>query len=151
MKYQELWNRENTQIMERYDLAMERIAQIPGEARVQEPFRSYFEAVCRFAGQIEELARRQLREELEDLSLAELQELQKSLYQDFGRNSRIYRWQSCRNSRSPFIRTFSRTIMRKAMPIPPGRQSSWGRNSGRCFRRSMPSSGRRSCLPTSAD
>ena len=68
--------------MERYDLAMERIAQIPGEARVQEPFRSYFEAVCRFAGQIEELARRQLREELEDLSLAELQELQKSLYQD---------------------------------------------------------------------
>ena len=72
MKYQELWNRENTQIMERYDLAMERIAQIPGEARVQEPFRSYFEAVCRFAGQIEELARRQLREEVEHLSPGEL-------------------------------------------------------------------------------
>ena len=39
MNYRELWNDENTQIRERYDLAMERIAQIPSEERIAEPFR----------------------------------------------------------------------------------------------------------------
>ena len=29
VKYQELWNEENTNIRERYDLAMERILEIP--------------------------------------------------------------------------------------------------------------------------
>lgn len=82
MKYQELWNDENTQIMERYDLAMERIAQIPGETQVQEPYRTYFAEMARFVGQIEDLARRQLREELEELSLEELQKLNRELYQD---------------------------------------------------------------------
>lgn len=82
MKYQELWNDENTQIMERYDLAMERIAQIPGETQVQEPYRTYFAEMAQFVGQIEDLARRQLREELEELSLEELQKLNRELYQD---------------------------------------------------------------------
>ena len=31
MNYQELWNEENTQITERYDLAADRIQEIPGE------------------------------------------------------------------------------------------------------------------------
>ena len=34
VKYQELWNEENTNIRERYDLAMERILEIPSEERV---------------------------------------------------------------------------------------------------------------------
>ena len=82
MKYQELWNEENTRIMERYDLAMERIAQIPDEEQVEEPFRSYFVEMARFVGQIEDLARRQLREELEGLSLKELERLNRELYGD---------------------------------------------------------------------
>ncbi|MDD3252567.1 MAG: aminopeptidase [Lachnospiraceae bacterium] len=82
MKYQKLWNEENTQITERYDLAMERIAQIPGEDRVAEPYRAYFVRMAGFAGQIEELARLQLREELEAFDLAELQKLNHSLYAD---------------------------------------------------------------------
>ena len=61
MNYQELWNEENTQITERYDLASDRIQEIPGENRILEPFRSYFTEMSRFAGQIEELARRQTR------------------------------------------------------------------------------------------
>ena len=72
MNYRELWNDENTQIRERYDLAMERIAQIPSEERIAEPFRDYFAVLAHFAGQIEELARLQLREELEGYSLEEL-------------------------------------------------------------------------------
>ena len=36
VKYQELWNEENTNITERYDLAMERIMEIPAENREAE-------------------------------------------------------------------------------------------------------------------
>ncbi len=82
MKYQELWNDENTGIMERYDLAMERIGQIPDEEQVEEPFRSYFVEMAHFVGQIEDVARRQLREELDGLTLKELQNLNQELYGD---------------------------------------------------------------------
>lgn len=82
MKYQELWNDENTRIMERYDLAMERIARFPAESGVQQPFRDYFVRLSRFAGQIEDLARRQMRDELEGMSLEELQQLNHDLYED---------------------------------------------------------------------
>ena len=82
MNYRELWNDENTQIRERYDLAMERIAQIPSEERIAEPFRDYFAVLAHFAGQIEELARLQLREELEGYSLEELKAFNHVLYED---------------------------------------------------------------------
>ncbi|MDO5406684.1 MAG: aminopeptidase [Eubacteriales bacterium] len=116
MKYQELWNDENTQIMERYDLATDRIAamvtelggesghgaavmesgdetdrgagaaesgsQVSRRSAVAEPYRGYFLAAAKFAGQIEELARRQMRDELEELSLEELQQLNRELYED---------------------------------------------------------------------
>lgn len=84
MKIQELWADENTRITERYDLAMERIRQIAEEKAGQaaEPFRAYFYKMALFVGQIEDLARRQLREELEDCSLEELKLLNRSLYQD---------------------------------------------------------------------
>ncbi len=84
MKYQELWMGENTRIQERYDLAMERIADIArnGAGEIPEPFAGYFESLARFVGQIEKLARRQMREELEGLSLEELQALNQSLYAD---------------------------------------------------------------------
>lgn len=84
MKIQELWADENTRITERYDLAMERIRQIAeeGAGQAAEPFRAYFYKMALFVGQIEDLARRQLREELEDCSLEELKLLNRSLYQD---------------------------------------------------------------------
>lgn len=81
-KYQELWNEENTLVRERYDLAMERIAEIPGENRVAEPYRAYFECLSGFVGQIEDLALRQMREELEDISLEEQKALNRALYAD---------------------------------------------------------------------
>lgn len=82
MDYRELWKDENTDIMERYDLAMGRIMEIPGESKLQQPFRDFFVQMAQFMGQIEELARRQLREELETLSLEELQQLNDKLYDD---------------------------------------------------------------------
>lgn len=89
MDYQELWNEENTQIMERYDLAMERIDGILQElkeekasAPVKEPYRGYFLKMAQFVGLIEELTRRQMRDELERLSLEELQKLNHEIYED---------------------------------------------------------------------
>ncbi|MEI3169054.1 MAG: aminopeptidase [Lachnospiraceae bacterium] len=82
MKYQELWNEENTNIRERYDLAIERIMEIPSEERVGEPYRSYFNQMAAFTSQIEELARMQLREDLDALTLEELKQLNHNLYAD---------------------------------------------------------------------
>ena len=79
VKYQELWNEENTNITERYDLAMERILEIPAENRGAEPYRAYFNQMAAFTAQIEELARMQLREDLDSLILPELQKLNHSL------------------------------------------------------------------------
>ncbi len=80
MDYRELWKEENRNIMERYDLAMERIMEIPDESRVRQPFLDFFVGAARFMGQMEELARRQAREELDGFSLEELQELNHRLY-----------------------------------------------------------------------
>lgn len=82
LKYQELWNEENTNITERYDLAMERILEIPSENRVEEPYRSYFIRMAGFASEIEKLARLQLREELDGFTLEELAQLNHRLYAD---------------------------------------------------------------------
>ena len=82
VKYQELWNEENTNIRERYDLAIERIMEIPSEERVGEPYRSYFNQMAAFTSQIEELARIQLREDLDALTLEELKQLNHNLYAD---------------------------------------------------------------------
>ena len=82
VKYQELWNEENTNIRERYDLAIERIMEIPSEERVGEPYRSYFNQMAAFTSQIEELARLQLREDLDAFTLEELQQLNDRLYAD---------------------------------------------------------------------
>ena len=84
MKYQELWIKENTRVQERYDLATERLAGIAGTetGKVPDPFAGYFVRMAQFAGMIEKLARRQLRDELEGLTLEELQELNQSLYAD---------------------------------------------------------------------
>ena len=82
VKYHELWNEENTNIRERYDLAMERILEIPSEERVAEPYRSYFNQMAAFTAQIEKLARLQLREDLDAFTLEELQQLNDRLYAD---------------------------------------------------------------------
>lgn len=82
VKYQELWNEENTNIRERYDLAIERIMEIPSEERVGEPYRSYFNQMAAFTSQIEELERMQLREDLDALTLEELKQLNHNLYAD---------------------------------------------------------------------
>ncbi|MCD8083746.1 MAG: aminopeptidase [Clostridiales bacterium] len=82
MKYQELFRDENRQIQERYDLAMERIAQIPSESAVKEPYRAYMVRLAQWAQQIDELLRLCMRDELEACSLNELQAWNERLFAD---------------------------------------------------------------------
>ncbi|NBH72936.1 leucyl aminopeptidase [Clostridiaceae bacterium] len=83
MKYQELWMETNTRIRERYDLAMERIQGfLQEEGQVEEPFEAYFVSMARFVEMIEKLARMQLREEMDGLSLEELARWNHALYED---------------------------------------------------------------------
>lgn len=82
MNYQELFYEENTQIMERYDLATERIAQFGLETAVQEPYRDFFIRMAEFVEMIEELARMQLRDEFEEMSMEELAVWNRRLYAD---------------------------------------------------------------------
>ncbi len=82
MNYRELWKNENAKIAERYNLAMERLSKIPGETRVEPGYAAYFVHLARFMRQVEDLAGRQMREELESLSLEELQWLNYALYEE---------------------------------------------------------------------
>ena len=82
MKYKDLFQSENEQVMERYELAMERVEQIPNETSVQEPYRDYFIQVANFICEIKKLYAMVVNEELEKLSLAELELLNKRLYED---------------------------------------------------------------------
>ena len=125
MNYQELWNEENTNIRERYDLAIERIMEIPSEERVGEPYRSYFNQMAAFTSQIEELARMQLREDLDALTLEELKQLVSML-------------------------TFCRSITQKAMPIRRTRCGCWEQSLVRCFLLFTHSFGQQLSLRTSA-
>lgn len=82
MDYKELFKEENENIMERYNLSMERIAEIGKEDNMKEPYQSYFQKVSQFIMQIEQLVRMVQRDELESKTLEELQELNHSFYED---------------------------------------------------------------------
>ena len=82
MKIQEMWRAENDRITERYDLAIGRIAAMADEKSVAEPFYDYFQRLAVFAGLIDETLRKQMREELSEVSLDELKEQNQRLYED---------------------------------------------------------------------
>lgn len=82
MDYREMFKEENYAVMERYDLSMERIHRMSEENSVKPPFDDYFKRTAGFIGQIEELSRKLMRDELADASLDELKALNHSLYED---------------------------------------------------------------------
>lgn len=78
----EFWKDDNERVRERYELSAGRIAQIPGEATVPQPYRDYFIQVARFAGQICGLADKLQKGWFGQASLGELQALNQELYGD---------------------------------------------------------------------
>ena len=79
---QEMWKRENEEILERYELSMERVRAMRSETSVAAPFYDYFQKTAEFIGQIEILAERIGTGCLAEASLEELQELNRKLYED---------------------------------------------------------------------
>lgn len=82
VEYRELWKEDNARVAERYGLAMERIGGIREENQAPEPFWGYFALIARFAGQIGDLAARQINGEVSGLSLEEMAEENRKLYED---------------------------------------------------------------------
>ncbi|MDF2800470.1 MAG: hypothetical protein K0S61_373 [Anaerocolumna sp.] len=82
MNYRELFLEENQMAMERFELSMERIGEIPGEEAVKKPYLDYFKRVSEFLLQIKRVADLSSKDEIKNLSLEELKQLNSSLYED---------------------------------------------------------------------
>lgn len=82
MRYQVLFKDENDAIRERYELAMERIAQMQDENSVGERFRPYFQKQSSFCLLIKSVIELTEEERLHKLNLIELQALNRTLYED---------------------------------------------------------------------
>lgn len=82
MKYYELFKEENDNIMERYELSMERIERILEENSVDMPFLDFFHRTARFILQIKDLVKMVQQDELKQKTLDELKTLNHALYED---------------------------------------------------------------------
>ncbi len=86
MDYRELWKEENQAVLERYQLSMERIRQIPEEGLAEKAFQEYFISVAGFISRIgdltEEIDRAGVRGYVYSRSLSELAEENRRLYED---------------------------------------------------------------------
>lgn len=86
MDYRELWKEENQAVLERYQLSMERIRQIPEEGLAEKAFQEYFISVAGFISRIgdltEEIHRAGVRGYVYSRSLSELAEENRRLYED---------------------------------------------------------------------
>lgn len=82
MKYIELFKEQNENILERYELSMDRINQILNEKVIKEPVLDYFIQVASFIKKIEELIIIVGKDSLKEMSMNELSELNHSLYED---------------------------------------------------------------------
>ncbi|KAB1441013.1 aminopeptidase [Candidatus Galacturonibacter soehngenii] len=82
MKYYELFKEENDNIMERYELSMERIESILDENSVDMPFLDFFHRTARFILQIKDLVKMVQQDELKQKTLDELKTLNHALYEE---------------------------------------------------------------------
>lgn len=82
MKYWELFKEENEAVRERHELACERIRQMEAEETAAEPFCRYFKKTAAFILRTEEVYKMQEEGALDTKSLAELEQLNHSLYED---------------------------------------------------------------------
>lgn len=82
MDYRELFKEENEQVKERYELAIERIGQIPEEKTTKEPYRSYFITMAEFMKRAGALFEEVGNLKWKNASLEELMNQNASLYED---------------------------------------------------------------------
>lgn len=82
MDYRELFQEENENILERYELSMERIESIAQESSIKEPYRAFFQKTAQFIIKISHLVAEIQKDTLKEKTMEELQELNHSLYED---------------------------------------------------------------------
>lgn len=82
MKYKVLFQKENEEIRERYQLAMERIGVMEQEKTVKEPYSDYFHREASFVMLIKSIVQMVEEERLSTYTLNELQSINRSLYED---------------------------------------------------------------------
>ncbi len=82
MIYHEFWKEENESVRERYELSLERIAAMETERTVAEPYRQYFVHIARFIRMVSDVFRRTEGAAFRQAGLAELQEVNRRLYED---------------------------------------------------------------------
>lgn len=82
MNYREQIREENEEVLERYQLSMDRIAEIPGENTVREPYASYFKKVARFILQIRDLVNKVEKNQFASMTVEELRDYNNTLYED---------------------------------------------------------------------
>lgn len=90
MKYNQLFKEANEAIRERYELAMERIALIEKEETVSERFRPYFQRTAAFVLLMKSVVQMIEEGRMSNLSLKELQSLNKALYNDIAGDNYHY-------------------------------------------------------------
>lgn len=77
-----MWNQENEEIRERYELSMERVRAIKSETSVAAPFYDYFRKMAEFIERIEALAEEAANDTFVHAALEELKAQNKELYAD---------------------------------------------------------------------
>lgn len=82
MKYQILFKESNEAVRERYELAMERVALIGQEQTIGQQYIPYFHKQAALALKLKEVAKLAEADRLSGLALEQLQELNRSLYED---------------------------------------------------------------------
>lgn len=82
MRYLELFQEQNEQMAERYELVMERIELIVNEDTVKGVVADYFKSCAQFALKIRDVLDRVKKEQLTSLSMEELKKLNEELYKD---------------------------------------------------------------------
>ena len=82
MKYKLLFQEENEAIRERYELAIERIGLMEQEISVKEPYTRYFHKIATFVLLIKNVVDLVEEDRISNLSLKELQSLNRALYED---------------------------------------------------------------------
>ncbi len=82
MDYRVMFQQENENIMERFELSMERVRQMASEQTVQEPYRDYFARTASFIGMMEEYLRFLETGDQKAAPAEVLKEWNQKLYQD---------------------------------------------------------------------
>ena len=126
MGYRELYQESNEQAAERFELVMERIAQIAEQTDVPEVYDDYFKKTAAFLLQLKEIVTEKENASTETKTMEALEQENKALYED------LFAITDC-------MRNFLKITMKHLMEIRHMQSKNSGRNTVRSFPSYTPS------------